>query len=460
MSGSPRPPASFLPLDDHNAVPGDAGELSALSRRYADTAAEIEAQAAHLERLTSRSQEAWKSEAGENFVEVAGDLAQRILRARGRYEAASQALEQFASDLEVVQTAAYAAVRRAQEAEASRRALETSAPASPGVGATPEQLLIAGEEQRRHDRAVNSAATDLGAARRDYENAVGEYHRAAERAARTLGAGRGDELVDDWWDENAWWIDTVLDAISVVVLVLTVVAIVLIVIGTAGAAGLMLAGAALTAVAFGGRLALWRTDNGSFEDVLWEAAGLLTFGLGKLVSAVARPALRATSQVGGRVGTARAGRQAFTDAGRSPLLFSVGRLPLVRPVLEFSPRLRTTFAAADEAGQKVLDDIGKAAGTPSSRFTRGLAFGEEPIAQFLSALPRIHGAAKGGAQMKALVALGDAVVLGSVTAPNVVITGNSVVGAWENYVSNAEAESGAQRAEIVDRWSMQLSRVP
>ena len=148
------------------------------------------------------------------------------------------------------------------------------------------------------------------------------------------------------------------------------------------------------------------------------------------------------------------------DAGRSPLVFSAGRLPFVRPFLELSPRLRTTFAAADEAGQKALDEVRKAAGTPSTRFTRVLAFGDEAVAQYLSASHRIHEVAGGGAQLTALTALRDVIVVGSVTAPNVVITGNSAAGAWENYVADPAAESAAQRAEIVDRWSMPLSRVP
>ena len=69
---SPTRPGSFAPLDGRNGVPGDAGEVTDLARRYANTAAEIEAQATNLRRLSAQARGGWKGQAGEKFAERAG----------------------------------------------------------------------------------------------------------------------------------------------------------------------------------------------------------------------------------------------------------------------------------------------------------------------------------------------------------------------------------------------------
>ena len=464
MSGSPRPPTSFHPLDSRDGVPGDAGELTALARRYADTAAEIEAQAAHLAALASQARGGWKGEAGDRFVEVAGDLSERIGKAKGRYEAAARALTEFADSLEEVQTAAYGAVRRAQAADDAQRALQHSAPAPPGPDATPEQLALADEEQRLHDRAVTAASTDLAAARRDYEDAVEDYHRAAEHAARTLRNGRRDDgLADSWWDRNADRVDAVLDAISALALALTVVGVLIAVLATGGAAlGALLlwAAAGLTGISLGFRLALWVTDNGSGEDVLWDLAGVLTFGIGRVVAAGARGLLGATSRVGGRVAAARAGRWAFDAAGRSSLLFDLGRLvPSSRALLELFPTLRAALTAADEAGEVARAGVAAAAATSSTRLTRGLAFADEPTAQALSAICRIDRTVGDSAQLAALTVAARSMVVGGVTVPGLVTNGHSGADVKKNFFSDQDAVDRAVRAEVVDRWSFQRTPV-
>ncbi|NEK86963.1 hypothetical protein GCU60_14555 [Blastococcus saxobsidens] len=468
MTATPVAPASFEPLDSRNGVPGDPEELATLSRRYADTAAEIEAQAANLAQLTSRSQEAWKSQAGDNFVEVAGDLAQRIGRARARYDAAADALAFFATALEGVQIEAYDAVRRAQAAADSQRALRTTAPTPLGAAATPEQLLAAGDERRAHERAVTSASEALAAARRDYQDAVESYGRAARTAAEVLSAGRsGDELADDWWDVNAGWIDALLDVVSAVALALVIVAVIVAVVLGPGIAlvGILLAtSSGLSLVSAAVRYDMWASGNGSFEDVLWDLAGAMTFGLGKGVAVGARGMLEVTESVGGRVGAARAGRQAFADASRAPLLFHLGRLPGVRPLLELSPGLQATFRAADEAGDVARDSVKAAAGSSGTGLTRAVSFGDHDIADAVSAIHRIRQVGGAGAQLSALTLLADTMVVGAVTVPNVAINGRAGWGLQDSALPNAWTaadEAAAYEAErdlIVQRWSMPLGR--
>ena len=411
MSSSPPAPASFDPLDCRNGVPGDAGELSALARRYEDTAAEIGAQVARLTALTSRSQEEWKGLAADNFVEVAGDLAERIDRARGRYEAAAQALGGFAGRLEEAQIAAYAAVRRAQDAADTQRVLQEFAPVGPVPGAPSELLLAVGEQQRRHDCAVAAASEEIGRARRDYEAAVEDYHRAAEDAAETLRSGRDDDLADTWWDRHAGWIDTALDVISFIALAVTIVAVALAVLATGGTALplLFLGGSILGGVSLLGRTALWATGNGSAEDVLWELAGVLTFGLGKVIAV----GTRGLAGVASRVAARHAGGGASAAGGR---------------------------AATGVA--------------PSTRLSRGVALGDEPTAEALAEIERIAGTAGGSRQLEALGVLAGSVVIVGVTAPGVGLGAKTATDLHAEYLSGKEAADRARRTQFVDQWSM------
>ena len=181
------------------------------------------------------------------------------------------------------------------------------------------------------------------------------------------------------------------------------------------------------------------------------------------VAVIAGRMARVTQGVGGRVGAARAGRQAFTDAGRSPLLFDIGRLLGVRPLLELSPGLRATYKVADDAGDAVRASVDAAAGSSGTRLTRGLAFGDDDIANAVSAIHRIRQAGGAGAQLSALTVLADTMVVGAVTVPNVVINGRTAWGLRDSMVvdpigaMDQALVDQANRVAIVDRWSMPLA---
>lgn len=468
MSVSPTPPASFEPLDSRNGVPGDAGDVTDLARRYANTAAEIEAQASNLRRLTSQARSGWKGDAGDNFVQVAGDLAERIGKARTRYEAAAEALSHYGNRLDDVQRTAYDAVRRAQDAEDEQRALRSAAPVPPGAGATPEQLALATEDRRRHDDAVSAAATALSTARGDYEKAVESYHDLAAEAARLLRDGRADDgLADSWWDRNAGWISAVLDAIGAFVLVLTIAALVIGVFATGGLLAaavpvLLAAGAALTAVSFGGHLALWLTDNGSGADVLWDLAGLLTFGLGSAATKLARGTAALAARAGGRAAATEAGRAAFTTAGRSSLLYDAGRfLPFGRQVLSLSPGLRAAFATADEQAAAARAGIQALGSAPSTQLSRLLMLGDRGPAQAFTAAGQVMAQVPNSAAVSALGWLTRGLTVGGVAVPGAVTGVQGAIDTWGDYVTEPreEARDQAARVEIVDQWSMPLSHV-
>ncbi|MGY1703945.1 WXG100 family type VII secretion target [Geodermatophilus sp. SYSU D00697] len=471
MSWSPTPPSSFAPLDGRNGVPGDAGALTTLARRYENTAAEIEAQAANLRRLTSQARGGWKGEAGEKFVERAGDLSDRIVKARGRYEAAARALRQFAEDLGEVQTRAYGAVHRAQEAQADRRTLEANRPARAAATATPEEATAAAADLRDHQHAVEEAATRLSTARRDYDRAVGDYDRAARSAAATLRDARGrEELRDGWWDRNAGWITTALKWIGVAVFVIAIAALIiafaaptLMIAGTAISVigALNAAGAALTVVMLGAHVGLAVTDNGEWSDVAWDLVGLATFKLGSVIKGAAQSVGATATRIGQRVGGVRAGRAAFSNRHLPGFLYDLGRLPAVRPVLSVSRRLRGAFTTADQevAAQRAF--IGALVGNPSSMGARFRAMGDVDMAQLATLVGKIDDAVPGVIRLEAIRA--------TTTATSVVwgwgVQGTQTAKAVWDVVddfaieSPQEARDAVHRAETVEQWSMPLCQV-
>jgi uncharacterized protein YukE len=472
MSWSPVPPTSFAPVDGRNGVPGDAGALTALARRYANTAAEIEAQAANLRRLTSQARGGWKGEAGEKFVERAGDLAERIGKAKGRYEAAARALQQFADDLGDVQTRAYGAVRRAQQADADRQRLQANRPSRAPVTATPEEASAAAAEQRAHQDLVEDAATRFSTAERDYDRAVADYDRDARSAAATLRDARGrQELRDGWWDRNAGWMKTALKWIGVAVLVLALGALIiafaaptLMIAGTAISVigALNAAGAALTVVMLGAHIGLAATDNGDWDDVVWDLVGLATFGLGFGVGAIARNVGGAASRIGQGIAATRGGRAAFAARGLPGRLFDLGRqVPFARSVLSLSSRMRGAFRAADDAADAARATVATLTGSPSAVTSRVLAFADRDLAELATLVSRIDAAVPGSIRIDAI----QKVTTASAVTWGWVVQGGQLVKSGADVVNDfgvepsQEARDAARRAETVEQWSMPLCQV-
>ena len=466
MSGSPVPPASFEPLDGRNGLPGDADAVSDLARRYANTAAEIETQAANLTRLTSQARGGWRGEAGEKFADKAGDLAERIGKAEGRYAAAADALGYFGDRLAALQTTAYDAVRRAQTAKADGDRLQSSPPARPGATATPEEVLVADDERRTHQLAVENASTRYAEAKKDYDDAKAEYESAARTAADKLRRGRHDDgLKDSWWDRNAGWIKTALAVIGAVVLVLAIAALVItlfipglnVLVG-----GVLLStilngiGAGLGVLMLGGHTAMWLSGNGELSDVLWDLAGLATFGLGFVVGKVARGLASAASRTGSGIAASRAGRGAFSGRGLPSVLYDLGRVPLGRPVLSLSPRIRETFAAADAAASAGASRVATLSGRPTTFTNRLLAFGDAELSELGTLVSRINQTVPDSARLAVLTGLFRTVELGGSALPSAGLLIQSGFDVHKNLVVEpAEARQDAlDRPQIVQQWSM------
>ena len=332
---TPRPP-DFEPLAGSDPVPGDAGQVAVIARRYRDTAAEIAKQASNLRTLAQQAEGGWKGKAGKVFSSHASDLADRISKAQGRYAATGDALNGWVQPLSDAQDEVYQAVWDAKSAQQQMTA--NAPPPPPKPGAPPPSPPTPDEQaaEKKRSTAYGQAQTDLGTARAKFDRAVGDYHTAAGTAAKKIKDAIGhDGLKDSWWDRNFHWIKIVMEVIAVIVIVLAIAALLL---ACPFAAGFVLFG--LTAEALGtiAETALVvltlvqlaydstaaATGKESWTAAILDVVSLCTFGFGKL----AAPALRALADggldAGKAVSAGRAGRAFMEDNGLPGLLYSLG----------------------------------------------------------------------------------------------------------------------------------------
>jgi uncharacterized protein YukE len=225
-------PPSFEPLAGTDPVPGNTDEIAALGRRYTDTAAEIERQAANLKRLATGTQDAWVGGAGDVFRSSASDLSTRITKAHARYATAGSALTTCAPKMADAQQRAYQAVWDAQSAQGEMAANAPGPAPKPG---SPPPTDAEKTAAAKRASAYGDASANLKNATARFHNAVGDYHAAAGSAARAIRDEIGhDGLKDSWWDRNFGWISNVFMIIGIVVIVLAVIALILICPLTAG----------------------------------------------------------------------------------------------------------------------------------------------------------------------------------------------------------------------------------
>ncbi len=408
----------------HDPAPGDQVAVAALARRYADTAAAIEDQAGRLRRMGASS---WKGKAGDAFRSRAGELAEHIEKARGRYESAAEAVGGFAREMAEPQRQSAAALRRAEAAQ-QELAATVPLPAGPPPSAdapppTPAQQQAAAAEHRAaasRASAHQHAVEELAAARQSADDAAHDYERAAKKAHDALhSAVQHDGVHDSWWDRNAHWVKSALKVLAVVILVLVVIAIV---VATCGAGGVLLGGAffssvglagvsvgaaletliaAATVLSLTGHVALAATDKGSWKDVAIDVAALATLGLGRLLlggkavfglgkgipsltSATAKAEALARSVAGGRAGAA-----VLRGKGLPGVLYRLsGHGRLLRLGERLLPGLDDAVRAGDEAASAARSAVQVSGKAP--RLVRVLTEGDKEIAEHLRALRELN----------------------------------------------------------------------
>jgi hypothetical protein len=292
-------PADWSPLAGSDPAPGDPGETSALARRAADTADEINRQASSLRKLASADW--WDADAGREFSEEAEELAGEMVKVHGRYATVGSQLDKYAGALDVAQSETAAALRDAKAAESSMQA-NAGDPLEGVDKPTDAQKTAARQQQDAHDDAAGA----LAAARKRMDDAVHDLDSVAKRTADAIKDASDDDVKDGFWDkvkgfisDHAAFIKAVCDIIGKITLVIAVIALALAL--TIGAPFILLAAAVvLTAIALIGHTALAAAGEGSWVDVGLDVFALATFGIGGGLA---------------RVG-AKAGAQAISSAGR------------------------------------------------------------------------------------------------------------------------------------------------
>jgi uncharacterized protein YukE len=469
-----RPP-DFEPLASGNPVPGDPGEITALGRRYTDTAAEIARQAANLRKLATAAPGGWKGQAGTVFHSHAADLATRISKAHDRYAATGKALHDCAEPMQDAQQRAYAAVWQAKSAQ---QQVAANAPGPPRPPGSPPLTDEQKAQQRTRQAAYGDAQSSLAQATRNFDDAVTDYRSATTRAARQIGSAIShDGLKDSWWDRNFGWISAVFKIIAIVVVVLAVVALLLAMPWSAALIAAMLGffgadvsvatlGAAATAIgwtlfgvtavqaAYDGTAAA--TGEESWTAFALDMVALVTFSFGKVAEAGVRVLADGAADTGKAVAAGRAGRMAMSARGAPGWLFSIGsRFSLAAKVMRM-------------AGMGDQLDAARQAAAEARTAVTGLIKDAEPgnLATFFTM------SSSAAREFSTMNALSDAVPnVARIEVPKALaigLMGVSGAGQWgsfigtntENVVSWTAPDPPGETTAIIGSFRQALSQVP
>ncbi|ROS26160.1 hypothetical protein [Cellulomonas sp. PhB150] len=302
---------SWFPLAPADPVPGDPRVVRRASERYEDVALAIATAAGRLREIAAQRHDV--SEAVEAIATKAGDVADQIGRARGRYAVVGRALGAYAVRLDAAQGAAHAALRAGRSADEDRQDADARVVAARAAleVSTPDDLPARTRDLERARADQDGADRALDAARADLERAVLARDAAAETAATAIRGALHDGLDDGWWQD---WGKAVLTTIAAVAdVVANVCGLLALVFCWVPGLGELFALAALLAAAvkLAADIVLAISDDDvTWGDVVWDAAGLIPGGLGKGVGTMARTTTRAAA------GTAR--REAGLIASRPP----------------------------------------------------------------------------------------------------------------------------------------------
>ena len=342
-------PVNWAPLADADPVPGDEAEIRGMAKRYRDFAAELEEQAATLNRLAHA--DGWDAGAGRAFASTASEVGQQIEKAKGRYQAVGDALNSYVTVLAQSQNDADAALRQAQQVQ--QQAQAAAAQAAQTAKAQPDAPTLT------PTASGTEADPALSGPRRQLEEAVARRNSAARHAAASIrDATSHDGLKDSWWDKvkdwtgkqwdsfidwvhqhagkiNGWAdllgkISSTLSVISMVIAFIPVLDVL--------APALLAISAGLTVISLVLHTMTALSGDGSWIAVGLDVVGLVTYGWGRRAVTGARAA-QAALRSGAKVAAGRAARKAGEKA--------------IGGAVTGAAKRRVTRAAAKEAAQLV-----------------------------------------------------------------------------------------------------------
>jgi hypothetical protein len=309
-------PADWSPLGlDSDPIPGDPERISQEAAQLSRVATTITGQIAALRKIGAGGADGTLvGEYADTIRSSADDLADQLGKVVGRYQKASQALNQWVPELEYLQSESVQALRAAEDAA---RRQQASAPLNVPQGQQNSQQETTQRKQQdvARTRALQQADSDAVAHRR-LDNAVAHRDSTAGQTAAAINHAIDDGAADSWWDQFKSFVDHFAGVIKVVCTVLEVIATILAIVALfiPGLDLIVMLAIAATALALIGRTVLAATGNGSWMQVATDAFALLTFGSGRIIGSAAEGAAGA-SEAGGSL--ARAAVQG--DAGVTSL---------------------------------------------------------------------------------------------------------------------------------------------
>lgn len=263
-------------------VPGDVYQLKALADRFLATAQTIQTTATALRKLGH--QESWDSDAGREFASKASETADSVSKAHDRYQEAGEALREYHTSLDTIQSEADKLRVEAEHADGDRHTAQAAMDALP----TGTADLRAGQLRGHASEAQNR----IDAARGKLETLKKRHKSAGDKAAgRIHTSTEKDGLNDSWLDDLR---DTLKAVANIAGIIASVCGILSLLVGWIPVIGQALAGVLgtialiATVVSLVCHLLLAINGDAEWSDVAMDVLGLATFGIGRVFGAASK----------------------------------------------------------------------------------------------------------------------------------------------------------------------------
>jgi hypothetical protein len=267
--------------------------LAALARRYWETADAIRTA---RDKLTDmQKNDRWKGDAGRAFKRKTKDTAGKVGQTLVRYEKAAEGLQKYVDALREVQDDADDLLTKAKqaqaEADAARRAGMNIAMAPSPPDETPAQSDARAEAVRAQMGAADAAQGRVKALQDQLPGVVSRWDQAGNEAAGALEEIHNiDGLKDSRWEDFVGAMKGLAKWAGVAAAIFGVLALVCMIIPVLAPFAALFAALAFAAslVALGGNALAYSQGRQHLSNVLWDLAGVLTFGAGRAFTSVAR----------------------------------------------------------------------------------------------------------------------------------------------------------------------------
>ncbi|KAA1378299.1 WXG100 family type VII secretion target [Aeromicrobium fastidiosum] len=280
---------------DRDPVPADMADVEHVAKDFKDRGTVMNEAADTLKSLAGL--DGWTGDAAKKFAEKADEAHGDLAKAADKYTGAATALYTFADDVDTARTKTWTAVKAAEQAKRDQDANQGSL--LDGVD-DPTDAQKEADKQRGKDR--EAAASALGQARTDLDNAMDDLATAASNAAARINKA-SEKFKDSKMDNIKGFVAAAIDVLNVIAIVILAVVIVILIVATCGgflgvvlAAGgiigtLMTIGTVVGAAIFALTFVQMLMGEASFGDLLISSLGVIGGPIGKLGGKLAAPAL-------------------------------------------------------------------------------------------------------------------------------------------------------------------------